>query len=232
MQATLVRTALLSADTATGVFFLDHLIRRGVTGDPQAQTAWLGAALFLVDAMDDPAVYPRLSRWYELAAEEGRTHVGNVLLEAPPYRSVADPRALQLGRLGKDVTLGERRQLASGRDRKMLAQLLADLTPAVVRKLIQNPRIEMADVLSIATRRPNIADTLQEVARSHRWVAQYDVRVALVNNPYIRTGTALKLLALLRGPDLRQVAFAGDLHPCMAKAAECLLDIRGTKNLK
>ncbi len=232
MRVGIVRDTLTQTSAATGVFVLDHLIRGTLTGDARAEAAWICAVLFLLGAADDAELYERRSRWYETARDEGRDHVAHLLLDLPAFKAVKNARALQQARFGRDVSLGARRQMAGGGDRAILERLLEDLSPLVVSRLCQNPRIDMTLILGVATRRPNLADALSILCRSPRWIVRYEVRLALVSNPYTPTGISLKLLPLLRGPDLQRVAHAGDLHPALATTAGRLLGLRSTRNLK
>lgn len=232
MRVGLVRETLTEASDGTAAFILDHLIRGALTGDGRAESTWISVCLYLLGAGDDAVLYARLSRWYELARAERRDHVANVLLSLPPHRAVKNARALRRARFGREVSLGARRQMASGADRALLERLLEDLSPLVVKKICTNPRIDLTDILGVATRRPNLAESLLILARSPRWIARYELRLALVSNPYTPTGVSLKFLPLLRGPDLRRVAHAGDLHPALATAAGRLLDLRSTRNLR
>lgn len=232
MRVGLVRDVLSESSASTAVFILDHLIRGALTGDDRAESGWTGTVLYLLSAPDDAVVYARLSRWYEVARAEQRDHVGAVLLDVPAHRTVKNARALQQPRLCRDVSLGARRQMASGADRALLERLMEDLSPLVVQKLCDNPRMELARILGVATRRPNLAGALAILARSPRWICRYEMRLALVNNPYTPTGASLKMLPLLHGPDLRRVAQAGDLHPALATTAGRLLDLRSTHNLR
>jgi hypothetical protein len=103
-------------------------------------------------------------------------------------------------------TLGERKALARGRDRDLLARLAQDQDPMVVRNLLENPLCTEREVLVAASRRPVRTAVLQEVFRSRRWVTNRRVRKALAQNPYSPPSLAISALAILTAPDLREIA--------------------------
>ncbi len=124
---------------------------------------------------------------------------------------------------GRTLTLGERKALARRPTRKAMDKLLADPHPAVIRTLLQNPRIVEGDVVRLAARRPNDAALLAAVAASPRWAHRVKVRMAIVLNPDTPTGVAIPLLALLVRPELKLVADAAGLAPTLRAAAHDLL---------
>lgn len=104
------------------------------------------------------------------------------------------------------LSLGHRKQLARGMNRDRLARLLSDPDPAVLKHLLDNPRITEQEVLVAASRRPVRAQVLEEIFRSRRWAPNRRIRRALALNPYAPPALASAALALLTLPDLREVA--------------------------
>ena len=234
MWRTAVVEALSDAPPASAAFMLDQLVRGTATGDDASSRAYLSAVTwFLEQEYQRDEVYYEWSREvYEVAAAEERRYVTYLLMNVPPHRKIDNPKMLRMPRFERDVTLGERKQLAAGQNRMTLTNLLLDIEPHVIRKLLINPYVQIDDVLVVATRRPTVPEVLTEIARSDRWVAVYRVQHALVQNPFANTGLALKLLPFLRGTDIRAVSFASDLHPGIAKAALELMALRKTRRIK
>lgn len=119
---------------------------------------------------------------------------------------------------GRTVTLGERKSLARGRDRDILARVVRDPHPDVIRILLANPALTEDDVLRMCARRPVAPDVLREVSRSTRWVVRYRIRRAIVNNPYAPVDVALQLAAHLNAQDAREVVASPEL-PAPVRAA-------------
>jgi hypothetical protein len=115
--------------------------------------------------------------------------------------------------MGRPVTLGERKSLARRNDRELIARVLRDPHPHVMRILLGNPRLTEPDVLRLCAMRPVASECLREVWKSARWIVRYPIKVALVLNPYTPLDIALSLVPLLHGQDLRRVLAAADLSP-------------------
>ena len=115
--------------------------------------------------------------------------------------------------MGRPVTLGERKSLARRHDRELIARVLRDPHPHVMRILLENPRLTENDVLRLCARRPVASDVLREVFRCARWIVRYPIKLAIVMNPYAPLDIALQLVPLLHEQDVRRVLDAADLSP-------------------
>ncbi len=112
---------------------------------------------------------------------------------------------------GRPLTLGERKALARKRDRDLLARVLRDPHPDVIRILLGNPALTEDDVVRLCARRPVAPDVLRAVFRSTRWIVRYRVRRAIVTNPFSPSDVALQLAVHLDAADARQVAASPEL---------------------
>ena len=167
-------------------------------------------------------------RFFHAAHEDGREDVLNFFRSPPPHRILPPESKLPEVRLpfDRDITLGERRSLASGSNRRVLERLLLDPSELVIGKLLLNPNLNNQDMLVITSRRPTTPAILQEVASSTRWLRDPTVREALVRNPFGATGIGLKLLPTLHIREIRQLASSGDLHPAITEFAQLLVRLR------
>ena len=104
-----------------------------------------------------------------------------------------------------------------------MEKLLGDPHPAVIRTLLQNPKVVEDDVVRLAARRPNDPAVLAAVAGSPRWAHRVKVRMAIVLNPDAPPAVAIPLLALLVRPELKLVASTAGLTPALRAAAHDLL---------
>ena len=134
--------------------------------------------------------------------------------------SVDDEDALRVPDfgMGRPVTLGERKSLARCHDRELIARVLRDPHPAVMKILLNNPRLTENDVLRLCARRPVASDVLREVFRSARWIVRYPIKLALVLNPYTPLDISLQLAPLMHEQDKRRVIEAADLAPELHEA--------------
>jgi len=222
MRRRQVQRHIRAVDVETAATHLYTALVGGVRGDPDARMATFAIVDLLnhADATD------------QLALEAIHLHARGADLEAlawllvnpPPARSVDQIRMNQ-GR-GRAMTLGERRTVASGWDPKLLDRLTGETEPMVIERLCANPRVREAHLLPIVTRRPTRPEILDVVARHPRWFASETVREAIVQNPYVATGLALRMMPLVSYRTLVAVRNAGDLHPALRRFAGLLDGLR------
>jgi hypothetical protein len=120
---------------------------------------------------------------------------------------------------GRPLTLGERKSIARRPPPHLLHKVLSDPHPDVIRNVLAAPRLTEDDVVHLATKRPNKAEVLLEVARHPRWCQRPRVRLALVMNPTTPHEIAIAMVALLRRNELQSVVIATALHPAVRAAA-------------
>lgn len=168
----------------------------------------LAAAL----ALEGPEQEPIRRAALTIAAERGQTDVVELLGDGDPERMEEEsPRVPDFG-TGRPLTLGERKSLARRNDRDLIARVLRDPHPDVIRILLGNPSLTERDVVGLCARRPVRPDVIREVFRSPRWIAQYEVRRAMVLNPYTPLGVAMPLCRFLTRQDAKRVAESSELH--------------------
>ncbi|HMI89692.1 MAG TPA: hypothetical protein VK550_36715 [Polyangiaceae bacterium] len=206
---------------------LDELCSAGEQAEPQAREL----LVTLVDLLAAGRGALLSEKLREQAAQHSLLALARLLRRpAPPSSRAAAPdpaeaRVPDYG-TGRTLTLGERKALARRPTRKAMEKLLADPHPAVIRTLLQNPKVIEDDVVRLVARRPNDAAVLAEVAQSPRWAHRVRVRLAIVLNPDTAPAVAIPLLALLVRPELKQVADMSGLAPALRAAAHDLLQRR------
>ncbi len=223
------RFALLDLLAAThapdAVGALAEVIRRAhATDDAGAQAV----VECLVHAVAD-LPYETRQHLYSAAHAAEHAPVARLFLDAsPPTASEHELEAAMaperpLRPRDRPLSLGERKSLARAVRRDVLVPLLRDPHPDVVAILLENSHLTEADVVTIAALRPSVPASLILVARHARWSVRYQVKRAIVLNPYTPTHVAVRLATTLRRPDL--IELARDLHlPVMlrSQAAELL----------
>jgi hypothetical protein len=124
---------------------------------------------------------------------------------------------------GRTLTLGERKSLARRNDRNLLARVLRDSHPHVIRIVLGNPTLIESDIERLCARRPVSTEVLREVFRSARWIVRYQVKVALALNPYTPLDIALQLAPHLQSQDLRRLLAAEELSADLREACRRML---------
>ncbi len=209
------------------VWWIDQLIRGALWGRSPEIDAMLACSSWLIRLrLEDD--YDSLQAMYIAAHEAERESILFLLRDYPPHQALAPNARLQEVRLPipREVTLGERRSLARGSDRRLLERLLQENSPLVIEKLMQNPNINLQDVMIVTTRRPTKPELLMPVVLTDKWFTDHRVRESVVQNPFAFTGVALKLMPTLHIDVLRKLKFAGDLHPTIGEAAKMLVELR------
>lgn len=118
--------------------------------------------------------------------------IGSDFLYAqPPEEAELPVPAYQSDR---PLTLGERKSIARKPDRRFIAQALRDPHPAVIQKLLLNPRLTENDVVFIAARRPVPPSVLVEIGCHPKWRVSGRTAFALISNPHTPLPIALSLL--------------------------------------
>jgi len=119
----------------------------------------------------------------------------------------------------RNLSRMEKLLLAPKAERSERGVLLQDNDAQVLYALLKNPRITTEEVVRIA-RSPLLAATTADlIAKTTIWVANSEIRSALVHNPRTPTPLALKLLPTLPEPEIRQIAKASAVSQSLRQAA-------------
>ncbi|AWV88983.1 hypothetical protein [Bradymonas sediminis] len=208
-------------------WWIDQLMRGALWGKNAEVDAMMACSRWLIrERVDDH--YNLIKSVFECAYHDERRAILAILRDPPPHQKLIKGRQLAAPdlKLGREVTLGERRSLARGNNRNIIEKLLRDPNRLVVEQLLQNRNLREADVIYIASSRPNVPEVLREIALHKDWYLRQSVRHTLVMNPYASTGLALKLLPTLSIEKLRQVRNASHLHPLVLETAALLVELR------
>lgn len=130
--------------------------------------------------------------------------------------------------LGRPLTLGERKAIARKNDRDLIARVLRDPHPDVIRILLGNPCVTEDDIVRLCARRPVSAEVLREISRSPKWIVRYRVKVALVKNPLTPLEIALQLAPHLARQHAREVRDSPELDTALRDACTKRLVGRST----
>jgi hypothetical protein len=227
------RTELYAVECPTVAYALDDVCRRAERTDQAAREVMIA----FVPVVVDPKHLVRLAEIRSSGQRLGLGALGRLLFcctaggHLPPARAQDEDAGKQQAaqgtlshRDGRPLTLGERRALARSPSREVLARLLRDPHPMVVRLLLANPRVTEQDVVRMAARRPAAAAVAREIAKT--WVRQARIRRSLVLNPGTPPAVSAPLLALMARPELRQVAQAMDIPPVVRALAQEIADLR------
>ncbi len=221
-RAVLVREFCTNNEPDDAVLGLRSLLEEAMRGNLRG--GWVAVSIALI-AEDFP--YDLLTGLYRAARASGGDAMrllfigGNVA-----FRQATDD---EFGRddLFENVSLGRRKSAARGLDLNMLGRLLYDPEPSVVRILLGNPRLTEQHVMRLATRRPNRATALREIARDFKWIQRPALQRALILNPYTPVRIAVTLLPLLGPWEQLELSDNQQVHHLVRMGAKAFMELRG-----
>lgn len=177
------------------------------TRDPELSPLMLNLCL----ALASPELERQRGSLVRVALEQGQHDTANLLQPRPAARESEKKQDVPDFGFGRAVSLGERKSLARRRDRDLLARVVRDPSPDVIRILLGNPALTEDDVVRMCARRPIHPDVLREVYLRPRWIVRYPVRRTIVRNPFTPLDIALPLCTLLNRQDASEVAASPEL---------------------
>ena len=123
----------------------------------------------------------------------------------------------------REMEASQRIQLALKADRGERVILSHDTMAPVLLNLLSNPQVDSENILAIAKSPYASPDILQRVASDRRWLANADIRIALVRNPKTPTPVAQRLLETLPLNELRTLAKVGNSKEDLRRMALVLV---------
>jgi hypothetical protein len=125
-----------------------------------------------------------------------------------------------------EMTTGQKVALAAKGNKTVRSQLLKDRNKVVATAAIKNPGINESEVVAVAGNRAVCDDVIRVIAGNREWVRNYQVKLALMNNPKTPIGTAMRLLPSIRTLDLKTMSRNKNIPSALATAAKQLLQKR------
>lgn len=118
------------------------------------------------------------------------------------------------------MKVGEKLKLALKGHRDARTILMRDGTFIVKKFVMMNPRISEDEVAIIAKNRHVERELIDIIVRRKEWMANYQVRLALVTNPKTPVAVALRYLSTLMARDVRQLAKSKNVPAAVNSAAK------------
>lgn len=204
---------------------LDTVIGESEVSEPKAREVLLTIALWVAGSAREVD----LDRLRAAALEQRLLSLQRVIRKAPlASPSLApeggEPRVPDYG-VGRELTLGERRNLARRADRQGFDALLRDPHPMVVAELLANPKTTEDDVIRLAAFRPARATSIEAIART-RWLTRGRVRMSVLLNPGAPPRVALPLVGLCTRSELLAITRSPDVPTILRITASELVERR------
>lgn len=212
---------LASRDPLEANELLEQLMLLARAGDEPASCV-LGS--FVAALRFEKELLPAAEQLRRVAQIQELARVEALFSDAPPQLQLDPNAAAKRDARAFTQSLGHMKQKARvTRDPDELARLAMVSDPTVIRNALMNPRLTEPLVVRMAAKRPARPEPLIEIWRSPRWSVRHAVRRALVFNPYLPPEVGAKILPLLNGADLQEIAGSASLHEALRHQASLLL---------
>ncbi len=127
----------------------------------------------------------------------------------------------------QNMPAGERLKLAMKGSREARVILLRDSSVMIRRFVLMNPRISDDEVLSVVRNRQVDGELLKIIWRRDEWLANYQIKLALVKNPKTPVQISMKYISSLLMRDLRQMAKSKNIPTAVNGMAKRIV-VRGS----
>lgn len=107
--------------------------------------------------------------------------------------------------------------------------LIKDSNKMVCTSVLKNPRISEGEVATIAGSKSAIEDLLRLIGANNQWMRNYQIKLALINNPKCPAGISAKILPQLFDKDLNALAKSKGIPGALRQNAERLKRARAQK---
>ena len=106
----------------------------------------------------------------------------------------------------QSMTVAEKIDLARNAPKEARTILLRDSNKLVQIAVITSPKITESEIIAIANNKQVSDEVLREIAMNREWLRNYQVRLALVNNPKTPLSIAMAQIPYINQRDLSMLA--------------------------
>ncbi|MGD0821073.1 MAG: hypothetical protein ABSA71_10050 [Desulfomonilia bacterium] len=104
------------------------------------------------------------------------------------------------------MTVSEKLDLARRASKEARSILIRDSNKLVQLAVVNSPKITESEIIGLASNRQVSEDVLKEIAMNREWLRNYQVRLALANNPKTPLSVAMAQVTYLNQRDLGLLA--------------------------
>jgi hypothetical protein len=125
------------------------------------------------------------------------------------------------------MTVSEKLDFARKSSREARAILIRDSNKLIQLAVVNSPKITESEIIAIASNRQVNEDILKEIGMNKEWLRNYQVRLALVNNPKTPLSIAMAQVTYLNHRDLSLLAKSkGVPRPIVIAALERVKQVK------
>ena len=130
------------------------------------------------------------------------------------------------------MTVSQKIKLAMLGNKEARTILLRDSNKLVAMAAIQSPRITEGEVNMMAGNKVAQEDVLRFIYSSRDWLKFYAIKLALVKNPKVPLGIAMKFMGTLQEVDVRELSKSKSVPGTIVNTARQMLNKREVKDKK
>lgn len=127
----------------------------------------------------------------------------------------------------KDLPVPEKIKLAMVGDKEARSILMKDSNKQVVEAVLDSPKIAEQEIVTIANSRSVADELLRKIATRREWMKNYQIRLALANNPKTPLPIGLKIVGTLMISDLKRLSKNKGVSSVITTAAQRFLTKKG-----
>lgn len=125
------------------------------------------------------------------------------------------------------MSVTEKLDLARKASKEARSILIRDSNKLIQLAVVNSPKITESEILAIASNRQVNDDVLKEIAMNKEWLRNYQIRLALVNNPKTPLSIAMAQVTYLNRRDLSLLAKSkGVPRPLIIAAQERVKQVK------
>jgi len=120
----------------------------------------------------------------------------------------------------QSMSVSEKLDLARKANKEARSILMRDSNKLVQLAVISSPKVTDGEVLMIASNRQVNDEVLRHIANNREWMKNYQIKLALINNPKTPLPIALRQVSYLKQRDLVLIAKSRAISRPIANVAQ------------
>jgi hypothetical protein len=222
-----ISSALLRKIASNRAWLKNYQVRLALVSNPMTP---LPLALKLVTTLRDSDL-AALAKSKGLPEELVVTAERTTAQRAPatPQQEKEEKRAKSRYQEIQDLPVPEKVKLAMSGDKEARSILIKDSNKQIQEAVLDSPRITEQEIVAIANSRNVGEELLRKIATNRDWMKNYQVRLALTNNPKTPLTIGLRLIGTLMISDLKRLSKSKGVSSVLTAAANRALIKKGIK---
>lgn len=183
----------------------DFAVRSGMNLPDVAQMQEARVRLFGPQVVEQPPA-PEGPTADDIMSEFSMGDGSGAAAEAESAAPMEEAKKLSLSKRIMSMNVSEKIKLATKGNKEARGILMRDSNKLVPVAVIRSPRITDGEVLGQAQSKTCMDDVLRVIYNNREWLRKYAIKLALVKNPKVPQGVAMRLINTLHEHDVKSLA--------------------------